>query len=121
MITGIRIVLENGVYSLKIQEGELLPNAKIDEGTVEWKNVRYSQSSDEVYSQTLGYKKNKIFLDDLEYPDENYVLVGVMLSFDKNYGAVYLQARFMGFDSTSGQLAIDSDSGWYSKIKVEKR
>ena len=102
----------------------MLPNASIDENSVNWRKIRYlkySYQNFEAKNQTLGYGKNKIYLDDLEYSEKDYLLIGVRLNFNSEHGALYLQTYFMKFDFSFGKLIKNSETGWiYNKKTVER-
>ena len=108
IITGIKLVLEKGIYSIKIQQGFLGPNGTIDEKTVGWKDVNYEYSDGRnLRTKTLGFGNNRIYLYDTMAPEKNSVLVGLYFLYFEGRGLV-TYSMFANFDFKTGKLLLSN-------------
>lgn len=106
MITGLRFVKENRIIHLQIQQGELLPKARINEETVEWVPVdSYRVTDNGVYAgddyHTLSWESRAIDLDEIQ-AEGNKIITGVR--FRKVGTHLNFEIQVCPFNFTTGQL-----------------
>lgn len=80
VITGLRLVKENQIIHIQIQEGKLLERGMIDNKKISWKPVdNYSRTDVGVVNgrdyHTLTWEHRAIDLDDL-FADDEHLLTG---------------------------------------------
>ena len=104
VVTGVRIVKDEGTFYLQIQQGKLLALGQIDHSTVEWKDIDkpqgYPIEGFDIF--TMDYDNKNIQLDTVESASPNVTVTGVM--FRQINNGIRLEVRYHTFDFSTGQL-----------------
>ena len=138
VVTGVRLVLENHIFSIQIKQGQLKANGSIDLETNEWKPIDNKlkkfklnhfatvDNNDWVTFEGLDFiyavhnKTKTVHLDDIEpeseSSDQDEVVTG--LRFRPVGDDLRLEIQRTVFDYATGELK--SSSKWYSN-KVGRR
>ncbi|KAK0086908.1 hypothetical protein PV325_002210 [Microctonus aethiopoides] len=122
VITGLRLVKENQIIHIQIQEGKLLERGMIDNKKISWKPVdNYARTDVGVVNgrdyHTLTWEHRAIDLDDL-FADDEHLLTGVRF---RMVGAhLNFEIRVTPFNFTTGLLIKPSEkSKWMSNDQTE--
>ena len=113
-MTGVQIVNTDGVFTLKIQEGVLLPDGGVDKNTIRWK------MSHNVRKVPISLKRNKFYLDNIDIDNENAVLTGIRFE-EVSEDAIAIALHFSEFNVSSGTVTHLGDIGWKSNRDITKR
>lgn len=134
VVTGIRLVKENGVIQLSISERTLRPFGQTDESEQDTWKLPYEQFAvtdigviEDVDYATLTYENRAINLDDLYLP-QGKVVTGVRFQRSDN-GHLELAIRATDFDFFNGRLINASepqkwwknDHGGQIEIEIPKK
>ncbi|KAJ8969368.1 hypothetical protein NQ314_001800 [Rhamnusium bicolor] len=111
VVTGLRIVKNNRLIHLQIQEGKLLPYGYIDNNTIRWVPVDDYKITDKGVQNgedfhTMSYEHRTMLLDDLKPIEANHIITGVKFDFIDNHLRFEINAR--AFDFKYGTLSNDS-------------
>ncbi|XP_039437888.2 uncharacterized protein LOC120419287 [Culex pipiens pallens] len=122
VVTGMRFIKKSQIIHLIVQQGRLLPQGQIDNGTLEWvqphnytvmsKNVRNGRDY-----HTLNRNNRSLDLDDLYVP-QGYVLTGVRFRLLGNH--LNLEIRMTEIDFATGQLIDPDKSIWTGNDNTER-
>ena len=127
VITGVRLVKNDGVLSIQIQEGYLEENGKINEASLEWKNAEVKKSNDKINAVKLDFLVNQVHLDDF-VAKPGYLLTG--LKFDlmndhpnpiTNHKALKLAIQTTKYNYSSGELIKDSSYWLRTSVSSNER
>ena len=113
-MTGVHIVKIDGVFTLEIQEGVLLPDGGVDKNTIHWKQPH------NVRKVPISLKRNKFYLDNIDVDHENAVLTGIRFE-EVGEDAIAIALHFSKFNVSSGTVTYLGDIGWKSNKDVTKR
>lgn len=118
MITGVRLVKENGVIQLSISERTLLPFGQTSETEQDTWILADDQFAvtdigvvDGIDYATLTYENRTINLDDLVLP-QGKLVTGVRFQQSTSNGHLALEIRATDFDYFSGRLLNISHNPW---------
>ncbi|XP_057324916.1 uncharacterized protein LOC130667398 [Microplitis mediator] len=129
VLTGIRFIKKNKVIHLQIEQGKLIKDGRIENGTTEWLPVdelKYDAKAKGgafvrvVDDKEIPLKKDVDYafitdtlryfdLDDVIVPEPNHVITGVRLKLGMYSGDIQLEIRVTRFNFTTG-LLIPLDS-----------
>ncbi|CAG9773547.1 unnamed protein product [Ceutorhynchus assimilis] len=114
VVTGVRLIKNNRIVHLQIQEGKLLPYGYINESTVHWVNVdNYKLTDAGVRNKedffTMSYGERSMALDDIQVKEENHIVTGVRFEFIKN--KIHFEIYVSPFDWHTGR--VSHNNGYY--------
>ena len=104
VITGVRLIKDNGILSIKIQQGSVQANGSIDQSSVAWKPINYKTKKRP--SLFLIKSSTRILLDVVEAPP-GHVLTGLSFESSKdNQGTdfLWIKIRTTKLDYATGEL-----------------
>lgn len=117
VVTGVRLIKENGVIQMSISQRTLLPFGQTDESEQDtWKSADNQFATTDVGAvegvnyTTLTYDNRAINLDDLVLP-QGKIVTGIRFQTNAN-GHLTLEIRATDFDYYYGRLLNTSHNPW---------